>query len=62
MDPITGIGLAASVIQLFDAALKSARALSKFRKAFKNGAKDIEGFKKTISSHKITLDSRFEGT
>jgi hypothetical protein len=39
MDPITGIGLAASVIQLCDAALKSASALSSLRKAFKRDQK-----------------------
>jgi DNA polymerase III delta subunit len=62
MDPITGIGLAASVFQLCDAALKSARAMSKIRKAFKNGSEDVQVLKKTITSHKITLQSKVEAT
>jgi hypothetical protein len=55
MDPISGIGLAASIIQLGEFAFKSANTLLKIHQSLKTGAKDREALEKAVSSHKSTL-------
>ncbi|EPE37143.1 Ankyrin repeat-containing protein [Glarea lozoyensis ATCC 20868] len=56
MDPVSIIGLAASIVQLGDFALKSITTLSKIRDSIKNGSKDLQAIQNAISCHANTLD------
>jgi hypothetical protein len=58
MDPITGIELAASVVQLGGFVISSVQTLSKIRDNLKNGSQDLRTINKAISSHQCTLQSK----